>query len=371
MPANAWGANDRLRYGVIGTGREKIGGRGRYLSSIFKTLGAQCVALCDVYDIHLELARKDAPQARTYLDYHDLLAQRDLDFVVIATPDHHHYPMLAAALAAGKDVYLEKPISHSLEESAKMIAAVRKSRQIVQVGTQRRSAPVYQNAKKFIEQGAIGRINMVKITWNSPPRLQLDNSPLPGNLDWKRVLGSAPSRPLEPRRFRWWRVFWDYSGGTMTDNGCHFMDLVQWLCDSGPPVSAVCQGKVVAMPGSETPDVFTIGFEYPGFIATLSMNSASSYQSGMLIELQGAKGTLVLDGKGFGIYKEPWSAPENREPYYTERGGIPMEPHLQNFLDCIRTRSEPICPIEEGARGVAGLHLANLSFKRGMRTELK
>lgn len=157
----------------------------------------------------------------------------------------------------------------------------------------------------------------------------------------------------------------------MTDNGCHFMDLVQWLCDSGPPLSAVCQGKVVAMPGSETPDVFTCVFEYPGFIASLTTNSVSSYQNGLLIEFQGERGTLVLEGSSFRIYKEPWSAVVNREPVHSERGGLPMEPHLQNFLDCIRTRRDPICPIEEGANGVAGLHLANLAFRQGMRVNLK
>src|SRR5712671_839585 len=136
IPRKAWGANDRISYGLIGSG-----GRGRYVSKIFQDLGAECVAVSDVYEPNLELGLKPAPDAKGYLDYHDLLAHKGLDAVLIATPDHQHCPMLLAALAAGKDVYLEKPMSHSLEQSKLMIDAVRKTKQIVQIGMQRRSAP--------------------------------------------------------------------------------------------------------------------------------------------------------------------------------------------------------------------------------------
>src|SRR5215472_18559262 len=142
MPRSAWGANDRLAYGLIGAG-----GRGRYLNGNFQKLGAECVAIAEVYEPHLQQALKDAPHARTYVDYHDLLAQPGLDAVVIASPDHQHAPMLFAALDAKKDVYLEKPMSHSLEESQRMIKAVRATKQIVQIGMQRRSAPAVIEAK--------------------------------------------------------------------------------------------------------------------------------------------------------------------------------------------------------------------------------
>ena len=135
VPRSAWGANDRLAYGVIGSG-----GRGRYLSHNFQKLGAECVCVCDVYEPNLDKALADAPGAKKYVDYRDLLRQEGVDAVVIATPDHQHYPCLQAALDAKKDVYLEKPMSHSLEESAKIVQAVRRTKQIVQVGMQRRSA---------------------------------------------------------------------------------------------------------------------------------------------------------------------------------------------------------------------------------------
>jgi predicted dehydrogenase len=221
IPKHAFGANDRLSYGVIGAG-----GRGRYLNRTFQQLGAQCVALCDVYKPYLEEARAESPPgAKAHVDYNDLLAQPGIDFIVIGTPDHQHRPNLLAALAAGKDVYLEKPLSLSLEESDQMINAVRSGKQIVQIGMQRRSMPFIYRAKRLIDEGMIGRISMVKAKWNWNFNLPLDNSALPGVLDWERFVGPAKKRPLEPMRFRWWRAFWDYSGGNMTDQGTHLMDV--------------------------------------------------------------------------------------------------------------------------------------------------
>ena len=165
IPRKAWGANDRINYGLIGSG-----GRGRYVTKLFQDLGAECVAVSDVYEPNLQLGLKGAAGAKSYLDYHDLLAHKGLDAVLIATPDHHHCPMLLAALAAGKDAYLEKPMSHSLEQSRQMVEAVRKSKQIVQIGMQRRSAPAILKAKELVDSGVIGRITMVKPQWNSITR---------------------------------------------------------------------------------------------------------------------------------------------------------------------------------------------------------
>jgi predicted dehydrogenase len=246
VPRRAFGANDRLSYGVIGTG-----GRGRYLNRVFQKLGAQCVALCDVYEPNLQEAQKDSPDARTYADHRDLLAQPGMDFVVIATPDHWHCTQLLDSVAAGKDVYLEKPMSHSLEESKRMIEATRRAKRVVQIGMQRRSASVIAKAEKVIADGVLGKISMVKPMWNWNTARPLNNSPLPGKLDWQRFLGKSPKRPLEPMRFRSWRCFWDYSGGHMTDQGTHLMDCVLRFTRSGPPRSAVCWGEVVKMTGAE------------------------------------------------------------------------------------------------------------------------
>ena len=364
VPRSAFGANDRISYGLIGTG-----GRGRNLNRTFQRLGNQCVALCDVYEPHLELAKKDSPaDVKTYVDYHDLLAQPGIDAVVIASPDHHHCPMLMAALDARKDVYQEKPLSHTLEESQRMIEAVRRSKQVVQIGMQRRSADSIMKAKKLVDDGVLGRISMVKPQWDWNVAKPLDNSPLPGKLDWKRFLGSAKKRDLEPMRFRRWRYFWDYAGGNMTDQGTHLMDVVQWFTKSGPPRSAIMHGYVAKMTGSEHPDVFCSVFEYPEYMATWTLNYDNAYEDGWSITFQGDKGTMILDEEGYRVYAEPWK--RNAQPVYEEKAPVPLESHIQNFVDCMRSRKEPNCTVEIAAQAVAGPHLANQAFLKGRKVTL-
>jgi predicted dehydrogenase len=359
----ARGANDRISYGLIGSG-----GRGRSVSKVFQDLGAQCVAVSDVYEPNLELGLKAAPGARSYLDYHDLLAHKELDAVLIATPDHQHCPMLLAALAAGKDVYLEKPMSHSLQQSRQMIEAVRKSKQIVQIGMQRRSAPSVLKAKELVDSGILGKITMVKPQWNWNIAKELDNSPLPGKLDWNRFLGDAKPRDLEPMRFRRWRYFWDYSGGNMTDQGTHLMDVTQWFTGRAAPISALSYGQVAKMIGSETPDLFCAVYEYPGFMATWTLNYCNAYENGWSIQFQGDKGTLIVDENGLRIWAEPWKL--NAEPTHKLEAKVPLEPHVQNFFDCMRSRKEPNAPVEVGASAVSAPHLANLAFHQQRQVKM-
>jgi len=359
----ARGANDRISYGLIGSG-----GRGRSVSKVFQDLGAQCVAVSDVYEPNLDLGLNAAPGARSYLDYHDLLAHKGLDAVLIATPDHQHCPMLLAALAAGKDVYLEKPMSHSLQQSRQMIEAVRKSKQIVQIGMQRRSAPSVLKAKELVDSGILGKITMVKPQWNWNIARELDNSPLPGKLDWNRFLGDAKPRDLEPMRFRNWRYFWDYSGGNMTDQGTHLMDVTQWFTGQAAPISALSYGQVAKMIGSETPDLFCAVYEYPGFMATWTLNYCNAYQNGWSIQFQGDKGTLIVDENGLRVWAEPWKL--NAEPTHKLEAKVPVEPHVQNFFDCMRSRKEPNAPVEVGASAVSAPHLANLAFHQQRQVKM-
>ncbi|HEV8039436.1 MAG TPA: Gfo/Idh/MocA family oxidoreductase [Bryobacteraceae bacterium] len=363
VPRSAWGANDRLSYGLIGAG-----GRGRYLNRNFQKLGAECVAIAEVYEPNLALAMKDASDAKSYVDYHELLAQPGVDAVVIATPDHQHYPNLLAALDAKKDVYLEKPMSHSLEESQLMIQAVRKTRQIVQIGMQRRSAPSVIKAKEIVDTGILGRITMAKPMWNWNVSHELNNAPLEGQLDWKRFLGPAKDRELQPMRFRSWRAFWDYSGGNMTDQGTHLMDVVQWFTNSGPVQSAISFGQVAKMTGAEAPDVFCAVFEYPKLMATWTLNYCNAYENDWSIQFQGDEGTMLISNAGFKIWKEPW--PKNPEPVQAMEAPIPIETHIQNFLDCIKSRNEPNAPVEVGASAVSAPHLANVAFHQGKQVRL-
>lgn len=363
VPSSAFGANDRLRYGVIA-----VGGRGRYLNRKFKELGAQCVAVCDVYEPYVALALKDTPDAKTYVEYRELLENKDVDAVVIASPDHHHCPMMLDALSAGKDIYAEKPLSKTLEESAKMIQAVRKSKQVVQIGMQRRSAESVMKAKKIIDDGVLGRVTLVKPQWHWNIAKPLNNTPLEGKLDWTRFLGKARKRELEPMRFRSWRYFYDYAGGNMTDQGTHLMDVVQWFMKSGPPKSAIGHGYVAKMQGAEHADVFSAIFEYPDFMVTWTLDYANSYQNGWSITFMGDKATMILDDAGFVVYGEPWK--KENPPLFKEEAPVPVESHIQNFMDCVKSRKDPNCTVEIAAQAVAGPHLANLAMLKGRKVTM-
>lgn len=364
VPARAFGANDKLAYGVIGAG-----GRGRYVSRVMQQLGAECVAVCDVYEPNVQEGLKAAPQAKPYVDYNDLLAQKGIDYVLVATPDHQHSPCLMAALAAQKDVYLEKPMSHSIEQSRQMVEAVRKTKQIVQVGMQRRSAPPILKAKALVDDGVLGKISLVKPMWNWNVSRELNNTPLPGKLDWKRFLGPA-KKDFQPMCFRYWRYFWAFSGGNMTDQGTHLMDVTQWFTNTKQPLSAISYGQAQKNTGSEVPDVFCAVFQYPEHMVTWTLNYCNSYENDWSILFQGDKGTLHLSEAGYKVYREPWAKMENREPIYKSDERVPLETHVQNFFDCIRSRKEPNCPVEVGASAVSGPHLANVAFHKGRQAKL-
>nr|MBA2702688.1 hypothetical protein [Blastocatellia bacterium] len=186
------------------------------------------------------------------------------------------------------------------------------TKQIVQVGMQRRSTEAVIKGKQLVDSGMLGKITLVKPQWNWNIAKELDNTPLPGKLDWKRFLGPAKDRELQPMRFRRWRYFWDYSGGNMTDQGTHLMDVVQWFTNSGTPTSAVGYGQVAKMTGSETPDVFCAVYEYPNMMATWTLNYCNSYENGWSIRFEGDRGTMIIDEDGFRVWKDPWK--DNLQP---------------------------------------------------------
>jgi predicted dehydrogenase len=176
---------------------------------------------------------------------------------------------------------------------------------------------------------------------------------------------------FEPMKFRSWRYFWAFSGGNMTDQGTHLMDVTQWFTnDSQGPVSAISYGQGQKNTGSEVPDVFTAVFQFPKHMAVWTLNYCNSYQDNWSITFQGDKGTMYLDESGFKVYKEPWREQANRTPIIDEEAGVPLEAHVQNFLDCIKSRQEPNCPVEIGASAVSGPHLANIAFKHGRQAKM-
>jgi predicted dehydrogenase len=365
------GANDRIRLGIIGAG-----GRGRGLMTSFKKVPkVELVAVCDVYEPNQNLGLKLASEgAKSTYDYRELLNNKDIDAIINGTPDHWHSQILIEAVQAGKDIYTEKPFSLTIEQGMKMVRAVRDTKQIVQVGMQRRSSEAVRAAKKLVDDGVLGEVVLARAQWywNRPPMPQ--TATLKGNLDWKRFEGPAKrKRPLDPVRFLHWRNFWDYSGGHMTDQGTHLMDVIQWFCNDGnPPRAAFSYGSTYVHIGAEVPDTFSAIFEYPSFLATWTLCYGNSYEESWKIVIQGKKATLVIDDDGYRVYPEPWRRP-NIPPkaIHEYRGGIPTDPHVENFLECMRTRQEPNAPVEVGHKAVTGPHLANLAFQQKKRIEFR
>jgi predicted dehydrogenase len=365
---NVFGANERIVMGIIGPG-----GMGRHHMSVFSDLGVQWGAVCDVYepnrDQGLELAD---PNAKGYDDHRRLLERRDIDAVLITTPEHWHHRHLIDALQAGKDAYCEKPMSHSIQEGAEMVAAARKTDRVVQIGMQRRSSPTMQECKQLLDDGTIGEINLVRAEWYWNVELKV-RPVVPGKLDWEHFVGPARKQPFDPVRFRHWRYFWDFSGGNMTDQGTHLMDVVQWFTNAAQPSAAYCSGEVYKLRPSETPDTFCAVFEYPNFTCTWTLCYSSSYESGWGLVFQGHKGTLEICESGYRVYAEPWGG----SPYAYARWNVPKpaveklpgevtstQPHTANFLECVRTRKQPNATVELGHQAVRTLHLANVAWHK-------
>ncbi|MCI0338944.1 MAG: Gfo/Idh/MocA family oxidoreductase [Acidobacteria bacterium] len=370
--ARVIGANERIQLGIIGSG-----GRGRSLMNEFRKFPDRCefIAVCDVYEPNINAALKLSREgAKSTMDYRELLADKDIVAIVNGTPDHWHSNVLLDSVAAGKDVYTEKPFSYSIEQGAKMVKGVREKKQIVQVGMQRRSSEAVRGAKKLVEDGVLGEIVMARAQWYwnrkpMPAKLQLQ-----GKLDWERFQGPAKKRyPLDERRFFHWRNFSDYNGGHMTDQGTHLMDVIQWFCNDGnPPRSAVCQGMIHAHKGGDVPDTFSAVFEYPTFLASWTLCYSNSFEDSWKITIQGRKATMVLDDDGYRIFPEPWQRPEiPPKPIHEYKGGIPTKPHVENFLDCIKSRQEPNAPVEVGHNAVTGPHLANMALRQQKRVVLQ
>lgn len=361
--ARAQSANDKPTYGLIGAG-----GRGRYLSRYFNELGAQCAAVCDVYEPNIDEALKLNPGAKRFVNHEELLQQKGIDFTVCAGPDHWHMIHLLDSVKAGKDCYTEKPLARTLAEGAQVVKAVEASNRIVQVGMQRRSAPALHAAKRIIEVGTLGRITLAKAQWHWNVSKPLNNSPLQGELHWNRFLGNAQQRPVEPMRWRSWRVFKDYAGGNMTDQGTHLMDVILWFTGKGVPKSAVAQGYLAKMTGAEHPDVFSAVFDHGDMITTWTLDYANAFENGWSILLLGDEGTMRLDDAGVKVWKEPWHM--NKTPTIEMTAPVPIETHIQNFLDCIKSRKQPNSTVRSAQEAVAGPHLANIAMFEGRKAKL-
>ncbi len=365
----AFGASERLVMGIIGPG-----GRGRGLMGMHQEHDVKFAAVCDVSEPNrkrgVEYAKRNHDgKVDEYIDYRDLLERTDLDAVVIGTPEHQHCSQMIDAVQAGLDVYCEKPMSHTIEEGAKTVKEVRKTDRIVQIGMQRRSAPMVHEGLKTYRSGVLGEVTNVRARWNWMSSHKLNNKPLGYDLDWERFMWPAKRVEFEPMKVRYWRQFWPFSGGQSCDQGTHIMDVVQWYTEGGTPLEAECFGNVFNMIGSETPEVFTAIFRYKDFMASWALNYNTTYMDWWHIIFEGTKATMHLHRFGYQVYEEPIGH-KPKEPIIDVEGELPSQPHVDNFIECIKTREEPNAPVEVGHTAVCGPHLGNVAYLKKKRAKL-
>ncbi len=365
--SSAQGANNRIRIGVIGTG-----GRARGLMGNLKRLpGNEMVAVCDVYEPRLLQAAElvGTPSVVKVADYRRILDDREIDAVVIGAPDHWHKQITLDAVAAGKDVYVEKPVSHTIAEGAEMVRVIEGSKQIVQTGTQQRSWDHFVLGKQLIDAGRLGQITFVQTYWYQHATAGSYAPVTMDKLDWKRWLGPAPDQPFRPERFYQWRHFWDFGGGQLTDLMTHWIDVVHWYMDVDAPLSAVTTGHNYNIKLWEAPDTVNTTIEFPkNFMAAYLGTYVSRVDDGGL-EFRGEKGTLKVDRARLAFYRDDAAYAAGTltpEPdMYVRSSGDGTITHLQNWLDCIRSRKQPNAHIRVAHQAARTSHIANAALKAG------
>ena len=364
------GANERIRVGLIGSG-----GRGREdWGTFLKQPEVEPVAVCDVYDPFREkgIAMTEG-RAKAFSDFRRLLEQKDIDAVIVATPDHWHALITVAACEAGKDVYCEKPLSLTVVEGRKMVEAARKHDRVVQTGSQQRSGSHYAQAVKLIQDGGIGEVHRIHagMQRNIAPGLKPTEmaSGLSPALNWDMWLGPAPLRPFDPFRciynFRW---FWDYSGGQMTNWGAHHLDIARWIVGAEAPTEvAGFGGRYSLTDGGETPDIQEVTYQFPKVVVTWTSSEIAQGKP-FTLDICGTRGTLTLLRSGFQVAPEMLGSGKAKTPAMEAlqvKGDDLNVAHARNFLDCVKSRKRPNADVEEGHRSAVMCHLGNISTRLG------
>ena len=386
------GANDRVRLGFIG-----VGNRGdQVLDAFLPHADMEVVALCDIHEPYVDFAaRKSGGQPARLKDYRRVLDARDVDAVVIATPDHWHALQMIQACDAGKDVYVEKPLSLVVAEGRAMVNAARRTNRVVQVGIHRRSSAFVKAAADLVRGGAIGKVTVARSfhlqnEWPKGIGAPADEAPPPG-LDWDAWLGPAPKRPYNKNRtfyrFRW---FYDHSGGQVTNFGVHYMDAIHWALGQDAPLAVTAMGGKFAIEDNrDIPDTLEVVWTYPGqTLVTFSQFNATAQPAArdrrVEIEFRGTKGTLYLFSDGYEVVPDeitpnefPARTPLDRALERGYRSGAkPMieaskqtggnadtKHHTRDFLDRVKDRGRCSCDIETGHRSTSATLIANVALR--------
>ncbi len=394
--ANVLGANDRINVAIIG-----LGNRGMYahlellLQHRAKKPDVEVVALCDVYQKRLSTAASKVPGARTYVHHQELLQRSDIDAVFIATPDHWHAPITLAAMESGKDVYVEKPMTHTVEESKVVAHRAQDLKRVVQVGVQALSWNRWHKIRELIHSGMLGQVVAVQGTYSrSDPVPYWDNvenwpfDPAAGpeaagnnHIDWQQWLGPAPHIPFNADRFFRFRKYWDYSGGITADLHYHIVAPFHLAVANEFPTRVTGMGGLwVYNDGCEIPDTVLTAADYPSKFSMMIQSSMVNVM-GPKMTIRGTKATMHLS--------DEWDAPPSRQYDYADV--FPEKPfaeefirkygdnqirvdglgnegdlkHVENFLDCVRSRQQPNCPADLGYKVMATCDLSVRSYRNG------
>lgn len=379
--------NDKIGFALIGCNGMGWTNMARH----FKVEGIECVALCDVDQNVLEqraaeVEKIQGKKPRLYGDYRKLLDNKDVDAVIIATPDHWHCLMMVDAVKAGKHVYVEKPIANTIEECRIMVEAARRYGKVVQAGQWQRSGGHYAKAIEYVRSGKLGNIRLVKVWayqgWMKPVPVVPDGQP-PEGVDYEMWLGPAPKRAFNANRFHFnFRWFWDYAGGLMTDWGVHEIDIALFAMNAKAPKTIMASGGKLAYPddASETPDTLQAVFEYDDF--NMLWEHATGIDNGNYgrtegIAFIGNHATLVVNRQGWEIIPETEREKDGTRKFEVE--AIPKQDidnnsdyllnHCQNFVDAIRANDPKVlrCGIESGSIAAINAQMGNIAFKTGRK----
>ncbi len=384
---NVRGANDRVSVGFIGLGAMGSGNLGYSM----QVPGFEPVALCDVYQPHLEraeaAARRGGHQPKSVKDFRDVIAEKSIDAVCISTPDHWHAYMTVEACKAGKDVYVEKPACTHIDEGPKMVQAARKYSRIVQAGTMQRSGGYFKKAAELVKSGVAGEVTFCH-TWQSgltkkegfgnPP----DGEAVPLGLDWDMWLGPAPKVPFNANRwgvkaatFPTFRYFWDYAGGAMTDWGVHLIDPLHQCFDEVMPLTISAMGdKLYVSDNVETPDTLLATYRYPKWLASYESRTANPLpmfgKQGAGTSIHGTEATIIVNRGGCWLIPAGSKSTVTEQTWENDREmGAMNVPHWKNWLECIKSRQKPQSEIETCVRSSAACQLANVAMRSRLRID--
>jgi predicted dehydrogenase len=396
--AGAQSVTGPVRLGIVGAGI-----RGLELMQAALNAGGKIVAVCDLYDGHFRRAQEIQPNTPTTRDYREIVNRKDIDAVIVATSDHWHAAVAIAAMQAGKDVYCEKPMAHTIPEALEMTRVSRATGRLVQVGSQSLSMESTKKGKAWLDAGEIGTVSMVQCTIFRPSAIGAWRYPVPPDanpqtVDWERFLGNAPRRPFDAQRFFQFRNWWDYGTGIAGDEYVHLLSRVHYLMGVQYPESAVANGGIYHWKGDrDVPDIHNTLYDYGAFQVQVSANLVSNWEGGEIVRFMGDKGTIELTEEGaklvpynpmedYGYPLESWPK-DTKDVFLAQHKDDPLadvgtarqqpkrppvtftqeregtEDHFLNLFESMRARKQPVENVEFGCGTAVACHMANISYR--------